>query len=424
VPPEELFELVPDILREPLSRRGGGVYRGRFEIRGLQWLLNPDDLHATTAISARDIATAAANGLIWTDQRVQRGIKPEAEGKKPAVELSLADGYPNGSLYVFDPEKSDEIADKLLQGEEGLKLSPLVWNLRPDHFQAAIDNEEGRGWFYLYRGRFYLPDGHHRHQGILKAFHLWEDAPGDYPKFDPERMFTVDLYFMSIQDEAEYFFQKNWLPRSVARSKSYDLTEQDPPSVLAKRLIERADSLTGNVNRVTDQLAASNPQLVTLSTLREMMSMIFDSKSLNEEEIEQAATMLAKFWEMMVGVRPELRRLEANERRESRRQSMVGQAVTMYGYAELMRRFLDDIEEGGEDAAVAAWKKRLKKLRASEKYKHPPPSKFSGDFFGRDNPLWAELGVLQMTKSGRQTVSNTRQTRDQMAEALVSRLKL
>jgi len=38
--------------------------------------------------------------------------------------------------------------------------------------------------------------------------------------------------------------------------------------------------------------------------------------------------------------------------------------------------------------------------------------------------MWKERGVLQLTKAGGQTVSNTRQTRDQMAEALAERLKL
>jgi hypothetical protein len=423
VPPQELFEYVPDILPKPLERRAGGVYTGRFQIANPQWMLNPDDLHATAALTVRDIATAADNGLIWTDQLVQRGIKPEAEGGQPDVELSLAAGYPDSSVYVFESEKASAIAQKLLEGDTTLRLSPLVWNLRPGAFQAAVDEGDGETELYLYRGRIYLPDGHHRHQGIVRAFRLWEEAPGDYPNFDPNRLFTVDLYFMSRRDEAEYFFQKNWLAWRVARSKSYDLTEQDPPSVLAKRVIEQAESLKGNVNRVTDQLAASNPQVLTLSTLREMMNRVLDTDSLTEEEVENTAELLAAFWEMLVAVRPELGHLDTKERRESRRQSMAGQAVAMYGYAELMRRFLADVDEKGEEAATAAWEKRLKKLRADQKYTHRAP-KFSGDFLARDNPLWVERGVLQTTKSGKQTVSNTRQTRDQMAEALVSRLKL
>lgn len=423
MPLQELFESVPDILPKPLERRAGGVYTGRFQVTAPQWMLNPDDLHATAALTVRDIATAADNGLIWTDQLVQRGIKPEAEGDNPAVELSLADGYPDSSEYVFDPEKASEIAQKLLGGDSTLRLSPLVWNLRPGHFQAAIDEGDGETQFYLYKGRIYLPDGHHRHQGIVRAFRIWEEAPHDYPDFDPNRLFTVDLYFMSRREEAEYFFQKNWLPRLVARSKSYDLTEQDPPSVLAKRVIAESESLKGNVNRVTDQLTAANPQVLTLSTLREMMSRVIDSDSLVEDEIEAKAKLLAVFWEMLVKVRPELGRLEAKERRDSRRQSMAGQAVTMYGYAELMRRFLVDVDEEGEGGATTAWTKHLKRLRAGQEYTHKKP-KFSGDFFARHNPVWVERGVLQTTKSGKQTVSNTRQTRDQMAEALVSRLNL
>jgi hypothetical protein len=423
VDPERLSEEVPDILPEPLRRREGGVYAGRFQVTSPQWILNPDDLHATAALTVRDIATAVDNRLVWTDQVVQRGIKPEAEGSSPPVELCLVDGYPDSTIYVFDPEKADEIATKLLNGERTLKLSPLVWNLRPGKFQAALDSEpDGLSRLYLYSGRIYLPDGHHRHQGIVKAFRVWEESRDDYPNFDPDRQFTLDIYFMSRKDEAEYFFQKNWLPRLVARSKSYDLTEQDLLSVLAKSLIAESESLQGNVNRVTDQLATANPQLLTLSTLREMMSNVVGQESLIEDEVAEKAKRLASFWELLVKVRPELGRLEAKERQESRRKSMVGQAVTMYGYAELMRRFMEDVERSGDDeGSKKLWKARLDLLAPTKIYSR---GDFSGDFLSRENPLWKELGVLQTTKSGSQTVSNTRQTRDQMADALVKQLKL
>jgi hypothetical protein len=422
MPPTELFKLVPDILPEPLQRRGGGVYRGRFQVPAPQWLLNPDDLHAAAGLTVRDLVTAIDNRLIWTDQLVQRGIKPEKEGEVE-VELCVADGYPDSSLYIFHPEKADEIAEKLLAGDNALKLSPLVWNLRPGRFQAAVDESESTEQLYLYRGRVYLPDGHHRHQAILKAFRLWQEVPDDYPDFDPERLFTVDIYFMSRQEEAEYFFQKNWLPRLVARSKSYDLTEQDSLSVLAKRVIDQAESLQGNVNRVTDRLALSNPQVITLSTLREMMSTVVDEDGLTHDEIDELATALARFWEMLAKVRPELGHLAVTERRESRKNSMAGQAVTMYGYAELMRRFLADVKESDLDAAAAKWEPLLRKLRPRRTYTHSETN-WKGDFLDRANPLWRDTGVLQTTKSGGETVSNVRQTRDQLAQALVARLGL
>jgi hypothetical protein len=415
----ELLRLVPDLLAEPLVRRDGDLYQGRFQISGLQWLLNPDDLHATAVVSARDLVVAADNGLIWTDQLVQRGIKPGRDDDA-AIELSLADGYPDATIYVFLPDKSDEIARKLLEGEPRLKLSPLVWNLRPGRFQAAIDASESGDRFYLYKGRVYLPDGHHRHQGIVKAFRLWEDAPDDYPRFDPDRLFTLDLYFMSRRDEAEYFFQKNWLPKIVERSKSYDLTEQDALSVLAKQVIEQAPSLTGNVNRVTDRLIASNPQVVTLSTLREVMH-IAAGDALTDEEIASLAPRIAQFWEFLAGVRPELGRLEVDDRRRSRQASMAGQAVVMYGYAELLRRFLADAEASDLDTAVQTWRRRLQELSPDNLFEDPETG-WTGDYFARANPRWRELGILQATRSGGETVSNTRQTREQAAKALVERL--
>jgi hypothetical protein len=420
--PREVFDAVPDLLPTPLERRGGGVYRGRLDIAHPLWVLNPDDLHATASISIRDIATAAENGLIWTDQVVQRGVRPERQEDVP-VQLSLADGYPDSGSYVFNPDKADQIATKLLGGQPGLKLSPLVWNLRPGHFQAAIDDSGDEERFYLYRGRIYLPDGHHRHQGILKAFRLWDEAPDDYPNFDSERQFTVDVYFMSRRDEAEYFFQKNWLTQQVDRSKSYDLTEQDALSVLAKRVIEQSPSLTGNVNRVTDRLAASNPQVITLSTLREVMLSAVGTESLTSDEIDFLAPVIARFWEMLAEVRPELGHLEVDQRRESRRESMAAQAVLMHGYAELLRRFLSDVQEHDIEAAAADWASRVERLQADAAYRHSQPE-WRGDFLSRQNPLWKELGVIQQTKSGGEAVSNVRQTRQQVGRALVERLGL
>lgn len=418
--PPEVFDLVPDLLPKPLARRGGGIYRGRYSVRNPQWVLNPDDLHATAAVTVRDLVDAAENRLIWTDQVVQRGIRPGRE-EAAEVELSLGDGYPDPATYVFYPEKADDIAEKLLSGQSSLKLSPLVWNLRPGRFQAAVDQEADPDQLYLYRGRIYLPDGHHRHQAILKAYRTWEEAPGDYPNFDAERLFTLDIYFMSRRDEAEYFFQKNWLPQQVERSKSFDLTEQDALAVLAKRVIEHAPNLQGNVNRVTDRLAASNPQVVTLSTLREAMRTAVGTDALTEQEIADRAVALARFWELLAEVRPELGKLAVDQRREVRRGSMAGQAVMMHGYAELMRRFLADSDAVGLDDAIAKWRELLARLRADDEYTHDG---WTGDFLSRANPIWRERGVLQTTKSGAQTVSNVRQTREQVAEALVARLGL
>lgn len=420
---DALFQEIPEIKPEPLQRRGGGIYTGRFQVPYPQWLLNPDDRHATAGLSIREIVEAAESRLIWTDQLVQRGIKPGKDNEQDIeVELPLEDGYPDPALYVFNADKADAIAERLLEGDPSLKLSPLVWNLRPGRFQAAINQEVDGEPLYLYSGRIYLPDGHHRHQAVLKAFKTWNEAQNEYPSFDPERQFTVDIYFMSRRDEAEYFFQKNYLPQLVERSKSFDLTEQDSLAVLAKRLIDEAPSLQRNVNRVTDRLVSSNPQLVTLSTLREMVKLAVGTDDLTEDEIEAKAALLATFWQALAGVRDELNPKDVAERRELRNNSMVGQAVSMFGYGELMKRYLAEAEAGDPEAVADRWRTELlPKLAATETYTH---GDWSGDLFDRKNPLWRERGVIQLTKSGGETISNTRQTREQMGQVLVERLGL
>jgi hypothetical protein len=59
--------------------------------QNVQWTGSAQDLMATFTITAQEIADAAKNGLLWTDQDVQRGIQPGVIPLPPR-ELSLANG--------------------------------------------------------------------------------------------------------------------------------------------------------------------------------------------------------------------------------------------------------------------------------------------------------------------------------------------
>jgi hypothetical protein len=227
---------VTGFLKNPKKDARGHLYRGRFICPGVQWTGSPNDLLATFTITAEQLTDAADSQLLWTDQNVQRGIQPEIQ-PQPPKELCLASGYPDSNKYIFDSEKADEITEKLL-ADEKLFLSPLVWNLRPGTFEAYWD--EPQSAIYLYQGRFFLPDSHHRQQAIIKAVKHWRIAPRDYPKFSGNKEFKVDLYFLNRQDEGNYFFDKNQLPKPTAKSKAYDLTTVDDLSLLAKEVIEHS----------------------------------------------------------------------------------------------------------------------------------------------------------------------------------------
>jgi hypothetical protein len=389
----------------------GRVYRGRFICPDVQWTQSSNDSLVTFTITADELADAAENRLLWTDQDVQRGIQPGVEPSPPR-ELCLADGYP-GAEYIFDSKNANEIVEKLLNGEK-LFLNPLVWNLRPGTFEAYWSEDEKS--LYLYSGRFYLPDSHHRHQAILKAVRLWRSAKRDYPEFSGSEEFKVELYFLNREDEGNYFFDKNQLPKSVAKSKAYDLTTVDDLSLLAKRLIESSVNLTGNVNRVTDKLTSRNPQVITLSTLREMMRTFASSDQLEEPELQGMASVAARFYDMLAEVRPELGLKPSPERKDIRERLIVDSATMMHGYAALMKDFNEDLGRLGTTKARSVWRKKLEKLGNAIRYRFED---WSGDVFEKRNPLWREVGIVKPGRDGqRLTVLNTGAARSESGKIL------
>jgi hypothetical protein len=406
---------VKGFLTKAKTTAQGDTYRGRFTCHDVQWTGEGDEVFATFTATAEQIADAAESRLVWTDQDVQRGILPGLQTQPPR-ELSLSEGYPDTKTYIFDAANADDMTEKLLAGER-LFLSPLVWNLRPGKFEAYADR--GKREIYIYSGNVYLPDSHHRQQAILKAIRLWRDAPEAYPKFSGTRQFKVELYFLTKQDEGNYFFDKNQRPKPTAQSKAYDLTTHDDLSLLAKTVIRKSQALTDNVNRVTDRLSAKNSQVITLSTLREMMKTFAPSESLDSAEMEGLAVVAATFYDRLARVRPELGKLSVPERRAVRAELIVDSAVMMHGYAALMRDFNASIPEGGVRKATGDWDQSLTKLSATNKYSF---GRWTGDLFEKANPLWQRVGVVKRGRKNKLTVLNTGAARGECGRVLRSLL--
>jgi hypothetical protein len=268
----------------------------------------------------------------------------------------------------------------------------------------------------LYSGRIYLPDSHHRQQAILKAVREYRDSKSSYQHFSPTKQFKIELYFLSKADEGNYFFDKNQRSRPTAKSKAYDLTTLDDLSLLAKKVIDKSQSLADNVNRVTDRLTAKNPQVITLSTLREMMKSFAPTESFDEPEIEGLATVAAKFYDILAETRPELGRIDQVERKKVREYLIVDAAVMMHGYASLMGQFNSAIAEGGVHNAANEWRTKLTRLAKDKRYSF---GQWSGDLFEKRNPLWQRVGVVKPGKDGRKlTVLNTGAARSECGRVL------
>jgi len=403
---------IKGFLKRPRTVAGKRQYTGRFTCHNVRWAGDGEGALVTFTITAGELADAAESKLLWTDQDVQRGIRPEVL-PKPQRELSVGDGYPDPKVYLFDAGKADEIAEKLLLGEQ-VFLSPLVWNLRPGHFEAYFDRRLSS--VYLYSGKLYLPDSHHRQQAIIKAVRARRDSPSTYPRFSEGTEFMLELYFLSRGGEGDYFFDKNQRPKPTALSKAFDLTTADDLSVLAKKVIERSKALSDNVNRVTDRLTAKNPQVITLSTLREMMKRFAPRESLDDMEMEGLAQVAAGFYDLLAETRPELGHMDVAARRNMRENFVSDAAVMMHGYASLMASYSDTISEVGTREARSKWRESLQRLGPSVVYKF---GGWRGDFFDKANPLWQRVGVVKPgRKSQKLTVLNTGAARSECGRVL------
>lgn len=395
----------------PETTASGANYGGRLSCDDVQLTGDGAEAIATFTITVRQLMDAADSGMLWTDQDVQRGIRPEISVKVDR-ELSLSKGYPDNKTYVFNVDSADEMTQKLLHGER-LFINPLVWNLRPGKFEAYFDDSNRK--INIYSGRIYLPDSHHRHQAILKAAAIYKLAPNEYPKFDLGKQFKVELYFLRREDEGNYFFDKNQRPTPTAKSKAYDLTTLDDLSVLAKRVIELSPTLQLNVNRVTDRLTASNPNVVTLSTLRESLKAAAEVDGLDETEMEGVALVASKFFSLLSSVRNEIGILTLANRKEVRLRSMVDAPVTFQGYGALIADFNLASSKLGLSIATEQWKTKLLNLSDTVEYTE---GRWRGDIFDKNNPMWTRLGIVKPGLSGQPTVNNNRGARLQVAKVL------
>ncbi|QAV69252.1 hypothetical protein ESZ53_01615 [Salinibacterium sp. UTAS2018] len=400
---------IDGFLALPKEGADGKLYRGRLSLPNAQWTGAGTDVVATFTITLEQIADAAESRILWTDQSVQRGIVPTAPSSTP-TELALSEGYPDENLYIFDGENADDMAEKILRGER-LFLNPLVWNLRPGAFEAYRfeDNSET----LLYSGKIYLPDSHHRHQAILKAVRSYRDHPSGYPKFDITRQFKIELYFLDREDEGNYFYDKNQRPKPTALSKAYDLTTEDDLSTLAKRVLELNANLSQATNRVTDRLSKKAPYFITLSTLREVMRTFAGGSEVEDAQFDGLAAIAAEFFEMLAEVRPELKVQTAQADRSS---SLASAAVMMHAYGALMQDYSLDRAKLGPAPARRHWEKLLSQLAPSNSYSI---DSWTGDFFDQENPLWQDIGVVQIRpKTGALTVANNGGTRARAGQTL------
>jgi hypothetical protein len=345
-----------------------------------------------TTITARDIAKAFKLGLLEVDPNHQRG-KNSVTGK--------------------DMLKEDKIERwaRELQEDKAI-FGQLTWNFRPEtskiDFELDADSKT-HGTLIIRDGGATLPDSVHRHHAITRAV----DSISNGSSFNPDRRFSLRIWQVPQAYEDKIFYAMNMEHDKADATRSKWLAQKNGGQTIAREVVRRSSHLgESNVETVTNNLSVRNPRLAAFNTLSSGFEEAWPD--IPAEETDQVVDWFLEFWDKMVAVLPQLRRLPMAERQKSRRESLAGWAISIQGYIRLARRFYD--EKLGFDL--------LDKL--TERHKEPDGTEY--DFLAWNNPVFQRAGIVipAVTKDGQTklTARNSHQTRRAMADVLAAKLEL
>ena len=344
-----------------------------------------------TTVSAREIAKAFKHGLIEVDPEHQRG-KNTVTGK-----------------YVLKEEKVERWARELQ--EDSAIFGQLTWNFRPNQSDLAFEPDQankGHGTLMISNGNATLPD-FHRHEAIRRAV----DSVAAGSSFDPDRRFSLRIWRVPVEFEDQIFYAMNMEHDKADATRSKWLAQKNVGQTLARDLVRKSPHLgESNVETVTNTLSVKNPRLAAFNTLASGFEEAWSD--IPADDTDKALSWLLGFWEKLIEVLPDLKRLPLAQRQKSRKDSLVGWAISIQGYIRLARRFYDE----GLDLSLLE-QLAEKQVEADGK---------SYDFFRWDNPLFQRAGIIVPSVNSKGetklTARNSHQTRRAMAEVLAVKVGL
>lgn len=302
---------------------------------------------------------------------------------------------------IIKKAKVDQWTEDLLESK--WVCGQLSWNLRTEDCEVAVNDGD-----LAFEGQATIPDSGHRHRAIFRAVESLERGSS----FDPSHPFSLRIWNVSKDLEGEIFYKMNQESDKADATRSKWLAQRTPAQRLARQVVRMSQHLTDrNVEAVRNSLSKKNPRLCAFNTISLGFEFAWDD--VTESQVDDRCAWFLTYWDALVDVLPELRRLSLPERQKAR-ETLVGSAVTIQGYIRVGRVVSD--QEINFDLLS----------RLNEKHVEPDGSKW--DFFAIDNPLWQRIGVVSpsVTKSGETTLRtrNSHQTRRAMEAALLSHLDL
>jgi hypothetical protein len=328
------------------------------------------------------------------DPAIQRGVKDTSSGPKEYLRPSQIEAM------------MKDIA------ENKFECPQLMWNLRAEStvWMYVRDTRELR----IYEGVATRPDTNHRHHAIIGVHRLYlqwvrDTGSTEMGEYNPHRTYGLVIYTDNFQDEGHRFYVYNFLGWRVSTSTAHYIeSKTGQPNLysrLAREIMEKAPVLgAANVEILGNHLSRNSAKMVTFGTLVDALRSGFPM--LDENTYTEILPFMLHFIDGLSMSRPrEIALLSVAQRQRIRLASVADQAVMWHAYIRIAARTFE-IGDGWADAVT----------KLALPYHHGP-SGYQGDLFSRDNPAWAEKGVIAPGKKGPRVVNN-RQARQGAFELL------
>lgn len=331
------------------------------------------------------------------DPAIQRGIKDTSSGPKEFLRPSQIESMMKD---IYDNK---------------FECPQLMWNLRAS--ETVWVYVRGARELRIYEGVATRPDTNHRHQSIIRVhrrYLQWVRDTGstDMGSYNAQRTYGLVIYTDDFEGEAHRFYVYNFLGWRVSTSTAHYIesktTESNLYSRLARELMEKSSVLgSANIEILGNHLSRNSAKMVTFGTLVDALKSSFPM--LDENTYTEVLPFMLDFVAGLSTVRPnEIAVLSVAQRQRVRVASVADQAVMWHAYVRMAARIFEDGK---------AWVEPLMKLGKPYHHPRPEPKGYQGDLFSRDNPAWAEKGVIAPGKRGPRVVNN-RQARQGAFELL------
>ncbi len=300
---------------------------------------------------------------------------------------------------ILDQEKIERWADQLLKGEA--YLGQLSWNFRKEEVELEYDSQSRQ--LTIGPGGAAIPDSAHRHIAIVKAV----ESADRGSTFNRQRKVSVRIYNAPATEEKRIFYAMNQEGKKADPTRSKWLHPVGATK-LASALVERSEHLRDNVDTVRDRISQRNPRLCAFNTLNRAIEEYWSNiNPENQDDFQSSVEYLVRFWDKLVEVRQELKKLDITHRKKIRETSLVDSALAIAAFIAIARKMRE------QGVGLEALEELGGTITGNGRHT---------DFFSRDNPRWKEIGVLvpSTRKDGRSVLNlrNARQSRDAMTTML------